>query len=325
VFWVLAIVGGFLTLCMLVLMRETYAPVLLQRKATRLRKETGNQKLQSQLDSGLSPRAHFVRALLRPTKMLVQSPLVLTFAVYSAIVYGYLCKQHEMWINVGLANTQNSDLLFSSITEVFTDTYHFSTSIVGLAYLGVGVGTMLGLGIYTRLSDAAVKKAIAAQGDNGTAKPEVRLLLLPVGAILVPAGFFLYGWTAQYRVHWIVPMIGMAIIGVGTFERTCPYMALLMAHHTDIGLGNLLAFMAITMYLIDAFTLYAASALAAVTVVRSIGGALLPLAALKMYAALGLGWGNSLLGFIAVGLVPVPFIFMSYGEYLRERFKINNL
>ena len=323
-FWILAMVGGVLTLSMFVIMRETYAPVLLQRKAARLRKETGNHNLRSKLDSGLSPRAHFVRALQRPTKMLVQSPLVLTFAVYSAVVYGYLCKQHEMWIGVALANTPDSDLLFSSITEVFTDTYHFSTSIVGLSYLGVGVGTMLGLGIYTRLSDAAVKKAIAAQGDVGTAKPEVRLLLLPFGAILIPAGFFLYGWTAQYRVHWIVPMIGMALIGVGTFERTCPDI-LLRAHRADIGPGNLLAFMAINMYLIDAFTLYSASALAAVTVVRSIGGALLPLAALKMYAALGLGWGNSLLGFIAVGLVPVPFIFIFYGEYLRERFEIKTL
>ena len=102
-------------------------------------------------------------------------------------------------------------------------------------------------------------------------------------------------------------------------------MTFSMAHHVDIGLGNILAFMAINMYLIDAFMLYAASALAAVTVVRSIGGALLPLAALKMYADLGLGWGNSLLGFIAVGLIPVPFIFMRYGEFLRARYKINNL
>lgn len=60
-------------------------------------------------------------------------------------------------------------------------------------------------------------------------------------------------------------------------------------------------------YLVDAFTVFAASSLAANTVVRSVAGAVLPLAGLSMYDALGLGWGNSLLGFIALALAPLPF------------------
>lgn len=60
-------------------------------------------------------------------------------------------------------------------------------------------------------------------------------------------------------------------------------------------------------YLVDAFTIFAASSLAANTVVRSVAGAVLPLAGLSMYDALGLGWGNSLLGFIALALAPLPF------------------
>lgn len=43
-------------------------------------------------------------------------------------------------------------------------------------------------------------------------KPEYRLKPLPLGAILLPAGFFLYGWTAQYKVHWIVPILGHLIM-----------------------------------------------------------------------------------------------------------------
>jgi hypothetical protein len=79
------------------------------------------------------------------------------------------------------------------------------------------------------------------------------------------------------------------------------------------------------MYLVDAFTLYAASALAANTVVRSVAGAVLPLAGIPMYEKLQVGWGNSLLGFIAVGMIPAPFLFMRYGEFLRKRFAIKNL
>lgn len=75
--------------------------------------------------------------------------------------------------------------------------------------------------------------------------------------------------------------------------------------------------MSIQAYTIDAFTIYAASALAANTIVRSVMAAVLPLAAPKMYATLGYGWGNSLLAFLALAMVPVPFLLMKYGEKMR--------
>ena len=71
-------------------------------------------------------------------------------------------------------------------------------------------------------------------------------------------------------------------------------------------------------YLVDAFTVYAASVSAAATVFRSLLGALLPLAGNPMYNALGLGWGTSVLGFIAVAFIPVPLIFWNYGQRMRE-------
>ena len=83
--------------------------------------------------------------------------------------------------------------------------------------------------------------------------------------------------------------------------------------------------MAINMYIVDAYLVYAASGLAAITVIRSVGGALLPLAGLRMYATLGLGWGNSILGFVAIALIPVPFLFLRYGERLRKKYQIKNL
>jgi hypothetical protein len=83
--------------------------------------------------------------------------------------------------------------------------------------------------------------------------------------------------------------------------------------------------MAMNMALVDMFTIYAASALAANTVVRSVAGAVLPLCGLKMYDKLGLGWGNSLLGFIAIAMIPVAFLIIRYGEYLRLRFPVKNL
>ncbi len=134
-------------------------------------------------------------------------------------------------------------------------------------------------------------------------KPEYRLPLLPVGAIFIPVGLFIYGWPAEYKVHWIVPIVGTGLIGV----------------------GNILVFFSIQTYLVDAFTFYAASALASNTIVRSIAGALLPLAAPRLYERLGYGWGNSLLAFIAILFLPVSFVILKYGEVLRMKYPIKNL
>jgi hypothetical protein len=88
-----------------------------------------------------------------------------------------------------------------------------------------------------------------------------------------------------------------------------------------IGLGNLTAMMTIQTYLVDAFTIHAASAIAANTVLRSVFGAVLPLCGLTMFDKLGLGWGNSLLGFISLAFIPVPILFRFYGERIRTSTK----
>lgn len=283
VFWLVTIVSGCLSVVCAIFMRETYAPVLLQRKTMRLRAETGNDLLRSRLDIGLSGRDYFTRGIVRPLKMIVRSPVVQICSLFTSVVYGYLY------------------LLFTSITEVFEDYYNFSTDMVGLVYLGLGVGSLIGMAYFSGLSDRHIKSQAIKYG--GGLKPEYRLHVLPVGAITMPIGFFIYGWTAQYHTHWIAPLIGMAVIGF----------------------GNLICFMCLQLYLVDAFTIYAASALAANTVFRSIAGAVLPLAGLRMYSTLGLGWGNSLLGFIAVALIPIPFLFLRYGEFLRKKFELKNL
>ena len=182
VFWVLAIVSGALTVSMFMFMKESYAPLILQRKADRLRKETGNMQLHTEPSSSVEGADHLKRGLMRPSKIFFKSPLVITFAFYMAIVYGDLY------------------LLFTTITEVFEQTYDFSTGTVGLVYLGIGVGMILGLVIYAVLSDRTVKRELAAKkarGDDEPAKPELRLLPLPVGGVLLPAGFFIYGWVCM--------------------------------------------------------------------------------------------------------------------------------
>lgn len=83
--------------------------------------------------------------------------------------------------------------------------------------------------------------------------------------------------------------------------------------------------MCVQTYLVDTFTIHAASALATNTIIRSVAGAVLPLAGQKLYRTLGVGWGNSLLALIAFILVPIPWVLLVWGERLRKRFIIRNL
>lgn len=88
------------------------------------------------------------------------------------------------------------------------------------------------------------------------------------------------------------------------------------------GCGIITIWISIQVYLVDAFTTYAVSAVAANTILRSVFGAFLPLAGQPLYDALGLGWGNSLLAFIAVAMIPTPWVFLRYGERMRERWAL---
>jgi len=275
VFWIIAMFAGAFSVVFFFVGEETFHATILARKTEALRKETGNMNLRSKLASDLPPKEIIIRAIVRPMKMLTMSPIVGLMSLYVALNYGILY------------------LFFTTVTFVFEGQYHFSSGAVGLAYIGVGVGMMFGLVVLGLMSD----KIVAKHQVNGGAKPEHRLILrLSVpGAISLPIGIFIYGWTTYYKVHWIVPIIFTSTIGV----------------------GNLMAMMTIQTYLIDAFTVHAASAIAANTILRSLFGAFLPLAGRDMYDALGLGWGNSLLGFLALAVIPVPILFRVYGERIR--------
>lgn len=270
--------SGAITIAQFLFMRETYAVTLLARKTKRLQKATGNKNLRSKLSTGIPPRDILVRAIIRPTKMTLLSPINVFLSAASAFIYGILY------------------LLLTTFPLVFEQTYGFSVSISGLAYIGLGIGNIAGTLIFTCTSD----RYIRLQASRGKLKPEDRLPVLLISSPVITTGLFWYGWSAQAHTHWIVPIIGSALVGA----------------------GNMCFFMPVMGYLVDAFTEYAASALAANTVLRSIGGALLPLAGRSMYARLQFGWGNSLLGFLALGFFPAMVGLYRYGERIRVRYPV---
>lgn len=279
---------------------ESYSPAILEGKAAHLRK-TKNSNVRSKLASPLSPSSTLYKAIVRPTQMLLFSPIVTLLSVFIAVVYGQLY------------------LLYTTITFVFEAQYHFAHRVTGLAFLGLGVGMLLGAGVFGAVSDRILKSK-AKENESGELKPEYRLPVMVYGAIIIPIGLFIYGWTAETKAMWIIPIIGTGFVGAGMMATFVSFVSSsLSSEQCSTNRVPLIQLQIPTQaYLIDAFPLCPASAVAANTVLRSIAGAFLPLAGPPMYASLGLGWGNSLLGFIAILLIPFPVLLIIYGERIRK-------
>jgi MFS family permease len=224
------------------------------------------------------------RGIARPFKLLALSPLGGLLAFYMAMIYGFLY------------------LMITSISQVFVSTYGFSSNVSGLAYISLGLGCLSGNLLVSLTSDRYMLRR-SAQNDKER-KPEYRNFWVPWGAVSMPCGLFLYGWSAEYRTHWIVPMVGLYFVGLG-FNTI---------------------FNSLLLYIVECFTIFAASALAANGIIRNLGGGLLPLAGLTLYGNLGIGWGNSVLAFVHLGVViPMTVILVRYGETLRKTYALKDL
>lgn len=128
-FWLAAIMAAVLEIGFFAIFRETYKIRILQQKAARLRKKTGNKAFRPAQDSTITSTNFLKLAIIRPIQMLLLSPMVFLLAIYGAVVFGYLY------------------LLLTSVTEVFQTAYSFSTGSASLAFLGIGKLAALSLQI----------------------------------------------------------------------------------------------------------------------------------------------------------------------------------
>jgi len=279
-FWVGLIFAG-LTFIPLLLVPETYAPVLLKRRAAKLRKATGNPDIYAPIELEKQDIRHILSVVLtRPIRMFASEAIVLFSCLYLAFAYGIFY------------------MFFQAYPIIYEETYGFSGGEEGLTFLAIGVGALIATAVYL-LWDNILRRA-RAQNKPWVRREEMRRL--PLACIAGPffvISCFWVGWTARKDIHWIVPVLA----GV-------PY-----------GIGYLLIFMALLNYLVDAYKIFAASAMAASSTARSIAGAVLPFAARPMYQTLGVPWACSLLGFLSCLMAVIPFVFIWKGEQLRARSK----
>jgi MFS family permease len=180
-------------------------------------------------------------------------------------------------------------ILFATLGTTFQSEYEFSPLGSGLAYLGLLVGFVLseiGIGL---LSDAVFMR----QADP---LPESRLPLLILGACFLPGVLLMYGWTIEAHVYWMAPIVASGLVAAASM---CSYIP-------------------VQTYFIDVYTLHAASAMGAASIVRSIISSVTPLGAEPLYNHLGYGWGFTLLAGIALLFVVGAIYLVKRGESLRK-------
>jgi len=263
-------------------LRETYAPVILAKKLEKVSSEEENGKKYTFAGQDDRPlRQKLWSSLKRPLRILFTQPIVLTMAAYQAIIFATMYS------------------LFTNLQEIFSSKpYNFSTTQVGLLYLAPGIGFLIAVWFIVPQIDKVFNKKTKENG--GEEKPEYRLPLANIGAVLLPISMFSFAWTVEYHVHWFPTILST----------------------TFYGIGQVAIFNTVQNYYIDAFAQYAASAIAAGAVFRSVIGGVIPLLARPLFDKLGYGWGWSVFGFLTLMLSPSPLLFQRYGETLRKKFAI---
>jgi multidrug resistance protein len=282
VYWVLCTICTCNTLIGYFFLQESYAPVLLADRKTKLERESGNSAtytFEGQDDRSL--RQKLLRSLRRPLVIFYQ-PIVIILSIFQALIFG------------------TTYTVYTQMEEIFAkDPYCFSSEQVGFLFLALGAGFFTSIWFLVPQIDTVYNKLTAR--NKGVALPEYRLPLTNIGSVLIPISLFWFAWSVDYQLHWLIPISATYFYAI----------------------GQIMVINSLQNYLIDAFNQYAASAIAAGSVFRSVFGGLEPLFASKLFDRVGYGWGTSVFAFIAVLIAPSPIILFYYGPRLRERFPVS--
>jgi MFS family permease len=279
VFWVLTILAGVCLLLAVFVIPETYAPILLVKKARTIREETGDMRFTAALErQNTRWRARLQTVLGRPFKVLFLEPLIIVLTLYQSYVYGILY------------------LLFTAYPVIFIQGHGLNQGENGLAFLPVFIGGVCGV-ILNVVWFAPQYKKEAKKYAPFPPPPEARLGMSLYGGPLFIAGIFWLGWTSYPSISlWAPLMAGF-----------------------PIGISLIFLFLSLSNYMIDAYLVVAASVLASTTVVRSMFGAGFPLFGDQMYTALNPRIASTVLGAAALVVVPVPFLLIKWGPALRKK------
>lgn len=311
-FWSTSIFNLVLQLLCFRLLHESHAQTILRCRD----KCKPDQSNLSQIHQSFSTSLGVLTsAFRRPFFLLFTQPASQGLIIYSGLQFGTLY------------------IFLSTLTQPFTDTYDQSLMVASLNYISFGIGQTLGAQVCAPITDALYRrranrvthedeadfnkeKAVNMLADTDKS-PELRIYPMIPALFLASSGLLLFGWSIHFKMHWIVPDIGMVLFSAG--GSAC--VQCINAYMIDT-FSNIQRCTQVTATPESIGTQpninWSASAMASLWAIKSLGGFAFPLFSIKMFNTLGWGWSGSLLALlnIAVGL-PVTIVLVKYGSRLR--------
>ncbi|KAF4445498.1 hypothetical protein F53441_10751 [Fusarium austroafricanum] len=261
--------------------KETYKKVVLRRRAIKM----GLGDSSSQQTSVSRAIRHFFTVLiLRPLHMLFTEPIVTLVSLYNGFIFGLLYT------------------FIISVPWIFKNYYNFGATTESLSYLGITLGTLFACAPFVLIDFSYYQKRLLQWNQTHDSSeplpPEHRLISSMIGSFLLPASLLIAGWTAEYRIHWFLPIFfqGMTM------------------------LACLLIYAGVNLFMLDAYgPLYGASASGAMMLSRYSLSFAFPLFALQMFQKLGAGWATTILAVCTFLMAPIPWCFFVLGKRIRAR------
>ncbi|KAJ3579749.1 hypothetical protein NPX13_g813 [Xylaria arbuscula] len=197
--WLSAIMGGSAVLLVFFCLPETLAAKILQARAAKLRKSGEKQDARTIYDSkkhmGLADVARIY--FMRPFALLATEPILVLITIYQSFIYGILY------------------LVFVSYPIEYVEIRHWSQGLSALPFLGLSVGVVLGAaGV---IWHTKTKFTASVRANGGKVIPEARLPTMIIGGAIVPAGLFIFAWTANPSIPWPGQVIGSIPTGAGMY------------------------------------------------------------------------------------------------------------
>ncbi|WRT64796.1 uncharacterized protein IL334_001730 [Kwoniella shivajii] len=278
IWWIQAMMIAALIIPIFLVMRETRETIILRRRAKRLRKERGIHDGGRYTARSEVQKVNFIQAMtsssLRAITFLIVEPILLFFSLWMGIGWGVLYT------------------MITGLSYNFKGVYGFDTNQVGLAYISITVGGVLGFG-FNFLQDAIYRRKVEKRGI------EARLYAPMVAGLALAAGCFIFGFTSISSISYIVPCFGIVIIIAAVFT----------------------IYISAFVYISECYGSYASSAIAAQSFLRNTFGGAFTFFTLQMYDALTPKWTTFTWGCVALLLAAVPFVAFYFGPRLRARSK----
>lgn len=277
IYWTFLIIAGVLYVIFILAIPETHHSTILKKRAQYLRKVTGDDSYKSLSELKVRTLAKVAEESFLRPFVLLRELIVFLMTLYMSVVYGLLY------------------MFFFAYPIVFMEGKGWSASKTGIMFIPIGVGVIASTAIAPFINSDYNKRAQVYR-DRGELPPaELRLIPMMFGCWFVPVGLFAFAWSSYPSISWAGPCFSGFAAGFGF---CCLYNPA----------NN---------YIVDSYQHYAASALAAKTLVRSIWGACVPLFTIQMYHKLGYEWASSLMAFISLACCAIPFLFYIFGARIR--------